>query len=83
MDVPLDCRRHSQGSTIQLGSKVGEGAVPIKVETGGAAAAAPPTSRSSPAAAPSAPAPAAGGALVKLPYPTLVTSRRTGHRPFR
>ncbi|MEY2633027.1 MAG: hypothetical protein RIR00_1681 [Pseudomonadota bacterium] len=72
MDVPSTVDGVVKEVLVQLGSKVGEGALLIKVETGGAAAAAPaPAAQAAPvAAAPAAPA-AGGGALVEVKVPDI------------
>ena len=79
MDVPSPVEGVVKEVLIQLGSKVAEGALLIKVETGGAAAAAPaPASQAAapapaPVAAPAAAAPAAaaGGGLVEVKVPDI------------
>ncbi|WP_153133268.1 dihydrolipoyllysine-residue acetyltransferase [Dechloromonas hortensis] len=79
MDVPSPVEGVVKEVLIQLGSKVAEGALLIKVETGGAAAAAPaPAAQAAapapaPAAAPvaAAPAAAAGGGLVEVKVPDI------------
>jgi pyruvate dehydrogenase E2 component (dihydrolipoamide acetyltransferase) len=72
MDVPSTVAGVVKEVLVQLGSKVSEGALLIKVEAGGAAAAAPaPAAAAAPAAAPTpvaAPAGAGGGVVeVKVP----------------
>ena len=79
MDVPSTVAGTVKEVLVQLGSKVSEGSLLIKVETGGAAAeAAPapitaPTTAPAPAAAPAAvaPAPAAGGGIVEVKVPDI------------
>jgi pyruvate dehydrogenase E2 component (dihydrolipoamide acetyltransferase) len=77
MDVPSPVEGVVKEVLIALGSKVGEGALLIKVETGGAAAAAPaPAAQAAapapaPAAAPVAAAPAAGGGTVEVKVPDI------------
>jgi pyruvate dehydrogenase E2 component (dihydrolipoamide acetyltransferase) len=79
MDVPSPVEGVVKEVLIQLGSKVAEGALLIKVETGGAAAVAAPAAAApapAPAAAP-APvaatpaAPAAGGGVVEVKVPDI------------
>jgi pyruvate dehydrogenase E2 component (dihydrolipoamide acetyltransferase) len=65
MDVPSPVAGVVKEVLVQLGSKVGEGALLIKVETGGAAAAA-----SAPVTAPT-PAPAAAGGVVEVKVPDI------------
>jgi pyruvate dehydrogenase E2 component (dihydrolipoamide acetyltransferase) len=73
MDVPSTVAGTVTEVLVQLGSKVSEGSLLIKVETGaGAAAPAPqaaPASAPAPAAAPAAPA--AAGALVEVKVPDI------------
>ena len=69
MDVPSPVEGIVKEVLISLGSKVGEGALLIKVETGGAAAVAAPAP--APAAAPVADAPAAGGGIVEVKVPDI------------
>ncbi|UCV19413.1 dihydrolipoyllysine-residue acetyltransferase [Ferribacterium limneticum] len=77
MDVPSTVDGVIKEVLVQLGSKVGEGSVLIKVETGGAATAAPaPAAQAAapapaPAAAPVAAAPAAGGGVVEVKVPDI------------
>jgi pyruvate dehydrogenase E2 component (dihydrolipoamide acetyltransferase) len=75
MDVPSTVDGVVKEVFVQLGSKVSEGAVLIKVETGGAAAAAPaPAAQAAapaPAPAPAAAAPAAGGGVVEVKVPDI------------
>jgi pyruvate dehydrogenase E2 component (dihydrolipoamide acetyltransferase) len=77
MDVPSTVEGTVKEVLVALGSKVGEGALLIKVETGGAAAAAPaPAAQAAapapaPAAAPAAAAPAAGGGVVEVKVPDI------------
>ena len=78
MDVPSPVAGTVKEVLVQLGSKVSEGALLIKVEAGAAAAvaAAPaPTAAPAPAAAPAAPAaapaPAAAGGLVEVTVPDI------------
>ena len=81
MDVPSPVEGVVKEVLIQLGSKVAEGALLIKVETGGAAAAAPapaaqaaaPAPAPAPVAAPvaAAPAAAAGGGVVEVKVPDI------------
>ncbi|UCV03257.1 dihydrolipoyllysine-residue acetyltransferase [Dechloromonas denitrificans] len=79
MDVPSTVEGVVKEVLVQLGSKVGEGALLIKVETGGAAAAAPaqaapaaaPVTAPAPAAAPVAAAPAAAGGVVEVKVPDI------------
>ncbi|MBS1142078.1 MAG: aceF [Proteobacteria bacterium] len=80
MDVPSTVEGVVKEVLVQLGSKVGEGSVLIKVETGGAAVAAPaaaaPAAQAAapvpaPAAAPVAAAPAAGGGVVEVKVPDI------------
>ncbi len=67
MDVPSTVAGVVKEVLVQLGSKVSEGALLIKVETGGAAAEAAPA----PAAAPVAATPAAGGGVVEVKVPDI------------
>jgi pyruvate dehydrogenase E2 component (dihydrolipoamide acetyltransferase) len=80
MDVPSTVDGVVKEVLVQLGSKVGEGALLIKVETGGAAAAnaapapAAQAAASAPApvaAAPVSAAPAAGGGVVEVKVPDI------------
>ena len=77
MDVPSTVEGVVKEVLVSLGSKVGEGALLIKVETGGAAAAAPaPAAQAvapapAPTAAPVAAAPAAGGGVVEVKVPDI------------
>ncbi len=78
MDVPSPVEGVVKEVLIQLGSKVAEGALLIKVETGGAAAApAPAAQAAAPAPAPvaapvaAAPAAAAGGGVVEVKVPDI------------
>ena len=75
MDVPSTVAGVVKEVLVQLGSKVSEGSLLIKVEAGGAAAeAAPaPAATPAPAAAPAAvaPAPAAGGGIVEVKVPDI------------
>jgi pyruvate dehydrogenase E2 component (dihydrolipoamide acetyltransferase) len=80
MDVPSTVDGVIKEVLVQLGSKVGEGSVLIKVETGGAAVATPAASAPAaqaaapapaPAAAPVAAAPAAGGGVVEVKVPDI------------
>ena len=78
MDVPSTVAGVVKEVLVSLGSKVGEGALLIKVETGGAAAVAPaPAAQAAapapaPAAAPVAAAPAAaGGGVVEVKVPDI------------
>jgi pyruvate dehydrogenase E2 component (dihydrolipoamide acetyltransferase) len=78
MDVPSTVDGVIKEVLVQLGSKVGEGSVLIKVETGGAAAAPAPAAQAAapapaPAAAPvaAAAAPAAGGGVVEVKVPDI------------
>ena len=75
MDVPSTVEGVIKEVLVQLGSKVSEGVVLIKVETGGAAAAAPAPQAAAPAPAPAAtpaPAPAAaGGGVVEVKVPDI------------
>jgi len=73
MDVPSTVEGVIKEVLVQLGSKVSEGAVLIKVETGGAAAAAPAPAAEAAAPAPAAPvaAPAAGGGVIAVTVPDI------------
>ena len=74
MDVPSPVEGVVKEVLIQLGSKVAEGALLIKVETGGAAAAAPAPAAQAVAPAPApaaAPAAAAGGGVVEVKVPDI------------
>ncbi len=76
MDVPSTVAGVVKEVLVSLGAKVGEGALLIKVETGGAAAepAAAPAAAAltpTPAAAPPAAAPAAGGGVVEVKVPDI------------
>jgi pyruvate dehydrogenase E2 component (dihydrolipoamide acetyltransferase) len=77
MDVPSTVEGVVKEVLVQLGAKVGEGALLIKVETGGAAVAAPaPAAQAAapapaPVAAPVAAAPAAGGGVVEVKVPDI------------
>ena len=77
MDVPSTVEGVVKEVLVSLGSKVGEGALLIKVETGGAAVAAPaPAAQAAapapaPEAAPVAAAPAAGGGTVEVKVPDI------------
>ena len=79
MDVPSPVEGVVKEVLIQLGSKVAEGALLIKVETGGAAAAAPAPAAQAAAPAPApvaapvaaAPAAAAGGGVVEVKVPDI------------
>jgi pyruvate dehydrogenase E2 component (dihydrolipoamide acetyltransferase) len=74
MDVPSTAAGVVTEVLVALGSKVGEGALLIKVETGGAAAAPAPVAQAAapaPAAAPVAAAPAAGGGMVEVKVPDI------------
>ncbi|MBL8428615.1 MAG: dihydrolipoyllysine-residue acetyltransferase [Dechloromonas sp.] len=79
MDVPSTVAGVVKEVLVSLGSKVGEGALLIKVEAGGAAVAAPaaaPAAQAAapapaPAAAPVAAAPAAGGGVVEVKVPDI------------
>ena len=76
MDVPSTVEGVVREVLVQLGSKVGEGALLIKVETGTAAvatpaaASAPAAQAVAPAAAPAA-APVAGGGVVEVKVPDI------------
>ncbi|WP_374344453.1 dihydrolipoyllysine-residue acetyltransferase [Azonexus sp.] len=73
MDVPSPVAGTVKEVLVQLGSRVGEGALLIKVETGAAAAEAAPAAAPAPVAAPvAAPAPAAAaGGLVEVKVPDI------------
>ena len=77
MDVPSTVEGVVKEVLVSLGSKVGEGALLIKVETGGAAVAAPVAAAPAaapapaPASAPVAAAPAAGGGTVEVKVPDI------------
>ncbi|MER2541102.1 MAG: dihydrolipoyllysine-residue acetyltransferase [Azonexus sp.] len=77
MDVPSTAAGVVTEVLVSLGSKVGEGALLIKVEAGGAAAAPAPVAQAAapatpaPAAAPVAAAPAAGGGVVEVKVPDI------------
>ncbi|NTV69864.1 MAG: dihydrolipoyllysine-residue acetyltransferase [Azonexaceae bacterium] len=79
MDVPSTVEGVVKEVLVSLGSKVGEGALLIKVETGGAAAAAPapaaqaaaPATAPAAAPAPVAAAPAAGGGVLEVKVPDI------------
>ncbi len=75
MDVPSTVEGVIKEVLVQLGSKVSEGAVLIKVEAGGAAAAAAAPQAAAPAPAPAAAtqaaAPAAGGGIVEVKVPDI------------
>jgi pyruvate dehydrogenase E2 component (dihydrolipoamide acetyltransferase) len=77
MDVPSTAAGVVTEVLIALGSKVGEGALLIKVEAGGAAAAPAPAAQAAApapapvAAAPAAAAPAAGGGTVEVKVPDI------------
>jgi len=76
MDVPSTVEGVIKEVLVQLGSKVSEGVVLIKVETGGAAAAAAPAAQAAapaptPAATPAAAPPAAGGGVVEVKVPDI------------
>ena len=77
MDVPSTVDGVIKEVLVQLGAKVGEGSVLIKVETGGAAAAPAPVAQAAapaPVAAPAAAAvaaPATGGGLVEVKVPDI------------
>ena len=70
MDVPSTVAGVVTEVLVQLGSRVSEGALLIKVESGAAAATAAPAPAAVPAA-PAAVAPAAGGALVEVKVPDI------------
>ena len=69
MDVPSTVAGVVKEVLVQLGSKVSEGSLLIKVEAGGAAAEAAPAPAAAPAAI--APAPAAGGGIVEVKVPDI------------
>ncbi len=74
MDVPSTVEGVIKEVLVQLGSKVSEGAVLIKVESGAAAAAPAPQAAApapAPAAAAPAAAPAAGGGVVEVKVPDI------------
>ena len=74
MDVPSTVEGVIKEVLVQLGSKVSEGVMLIKVETGGAAAAPAPQAAApapAPAAAPAAAPPAAGGGVVEVKVPDI------------
>ena len=76
MDVPSTVDGVIKEVLVQLGSKVGEGTVLIKVETGTAAAAAPAPQAAAPAPVAAVPAaapaaPAAGGGVVDVKVPDI------------
>jgi pyruvate dehydrogenase E2 component (dihydrolipoamide acetyltransferase) len=78
MDVPSPVAGTVKEVLVQVGSKVAEGALLIKVETGAAAAvdaapaaAAAPAPAAAPAAQAAAPAPAAAGGLVDITVPDI------------
>ena len=76
MDVPSTVEGVIKEVLVQLGSKVSEGVVLIKVETGGAAAAAPAPQAAAPAPVAAVPAaapaaPAAGGGVVEVKVPDI------------
>ena len=73
MDVPSTVAGVVKEVLVQLGSKVGEGSVLIKVESGAAAASAPAAPAAAPAPVAAAPvaAPAAGGAVVEVKVPDI------------
>ncbi len=76
MDVPSTVAGVVKEVLVQLGSKVSEGSLLIKVETGGTAAEAAPAAASAPAAAPApapapAAAPAAAGGVVEVKVPDI------------
>ena len=70
MDVPSTVAGVVKEVLVQLGSKVGEGSVLIKVETGGAAVATPAPAAQVAAAAP-APAPATSSGPVEVRVPDI------------
>jgi pyruvate dehydrogenase E2 component (dihydrolipoamide acetyltransferase) len=70
MDVPSTVAGTVREVLVQLGSRVGEGALLIKVETGAAAAEAAPAPAAVPAPV-SAAAPAAGGGVVEVKVPDI------------
>ena len=75
MDVPSTVAGVVKEVLVQLGSKVSEGSLLIKVEVGGAAAEAAPAPAATPAPAAAqaavAPAPAAGGGIVEVKVPDI------------
>ena len=74
MDVPSTAAGVVKEVLVQLGSKVSEGALLIKVEAGGAAAAAPAPAAApvpAPATAPSAAPAAVGGGVVEVKVPDI------------
>ncbi|HEX5674641.1 MAG TPA: biotin/lipoyl-containing protein, partial [Azonexus sp.] len=76
MDVPSTVEGVIKEVLVQLGSKVSEGVVLIKVETGGAVAAAPAPQAAAPAPVAAVPAaapvaPAAGGGVVDVKVPDI------------
>ncbi len=78
MDVPSTVAGVVTEVLVQLGAKVAEGALLIKVETGGTAAVAAPAAAApapaavpAPVAAPVAAAPAAGGGVVEVKVPDI------------
>jgi len=75
MDVPSTVAGVVKEVLVQLGSKVSEGSLLIKVEAGGAAAEAAPAPAATPAPAAAqaavAPAPAAGGGIVEVKVPDI------------
>ena len=78
MDVPSPVAGTVKEVLVQIGSKVAEGALLIKVETGAAAAgdaapaaAAAPAPAAAPAAQAAAPAPAAAGGLIDITVPDI------------
>ena len=76
MDVPSTVEGVIKEVLVQLGSKVSEGVVLIKVETGGAVAAAPAPQAAAPAPVAAVPAaapvaPAAGGDMVDVKVPDI------------
>ena len=75
MDVPSTVAGVVTEVLVQLGSKVSEGSLLIKVEAGGAAAEAAPAPAATPAPAAAqaavAPAPAAGGGIVEVKVPDI------------
>ncbi|MBL8438435.1 MAG: dihydrolipoyllysine-residue acetyltransferase [Zoogloeaceae bacterium] len=78
MDVPSSAAGVVKEVLVELGSKVSEGSVLIKIEAAGAAAAAPAPAAAAPApaatpapAAPAAAAPATGGGVVEVKVPDI------------
>ena len=71
MDVPSTVAGVVKEVLVQLGSKVSEGSLLIKVEAGGAAAEAAPAPAATPAPAAVAPATAAGGGIVEVKVPDI------------